>query len=506
MDDEGHKKIEAPYKQILKPTFIMGGSSIINSLLAIVRIKFIAIALGPSGVGLIGIYHTTVSLVSTLCCMGIGESGTRQIAGASGAGEQDKIARTFSVIRSLALFSGFLGCIILFFLRNHISLLTFGNQTHAFDIAVLSLSIFFTAVYSGQLSLIQGLRIIGDLAKVNILGALFGTILCIPIIHFFGESGVAYYFLIVSATGVLTSWWYSRKIKVPVVALFWKDSVLTAKPLLILGLALMLGTLLSLFTQYWLRVFIIRYNDIEAAGVYHAAMTLSTVYVGIILRAMMTDFYPRLSATSHDHDQCRYLINKQIEVGLLLAFPGILAIMTFAPFVIALFYSPKFMQSVDILRWQILGVLLQVVNWPMGVMLRAKGNGKLFLWTELFANGVLVGLSYLGFLFFGLPGIGMAFFGMNILYGILIFSIVARNYSFSFSLQNLEILTLFVFATGVIFLTPYFLYEKICMVINTIITLGIGMCSLVIICKKTDTDMVPAFIIKFMARLGLNVK
>lgn len=505
MEDE-HKKAEVPYRQILRPTFIMGGSSIINSLLAVVRIKFIALMLGPSGVGLIGIYQTITSLVNTFCGMGIPDSGVRQIAGASGTDDQEKIARTIFVVRRVALVAGGVGCCLLFFLRSNCSQITFGNTAHASDIAVLSVTIVFAAVYGAQLALIQGLRKIGDLAKVNVLGAFWGTVLSIPIIYLFAEKGVAYYFLIVSATGVLTSWWYSRKISVPRVRLSFRESLSVAGPLLKLGLALMLGFFMSLCTQYLLRVFVVRYHGLDAAGVYHAATTLSIVYVGIILHAMMTDYYPRLSAAANDHDECRYLINKQIEVGLLLAFPGILAIMTFAPFVVNIFYSAKFSQAVDILRWQILGVLLQVVNYPMGFMLRAKGAGSLFFWTEFFVTVVVLGLSWLGNAFFGLPGIGMAFFGMNLLYGLLISRIVIKCYQFSFSIQNIKVLAMFALATGIVFIAPYFLHQTASMILNTCITIAVGLRSILVLCSETDTNIMPRFLLKFRARFGLELK
>lgn len=37
MKNDIGKKADSPYEQILKPTFIMGGSSVINSLSAIVQ-------------------------------------------------------------------------------------------------------------------------------------------------------------------------------------------------------------------------------------------------------------------------------------------------------------------------------------------------------------------------------------------------------------------------------------------------------------------------------------
>src|SRR5205814_10384 len=79
----------------------------------------------------------------------------------------------------------------------------------------------------------------------------------------------------------------------------------------------------------------------EAAGLYQSAWTIGGLYTGFILQAMLTDFYPRLSAVATDDRECNRLVNEQAEISLLLAGPGVIATMTFAPLVVALFYSTR---------------------------------------------------------------------------------------------------------------------------------------------------------------------
>ena len=489
-------------RQILRSTFIMGGSSIINSLLGVVRTKVIALMLGPSGMGLTGIYITITNLMTTLCGMGIGESGVRHIAGTLGAGDPDSISRTARTVRHVSIISGLGGFCLLLCLSYQLSRLTFGNTTRSLDVAILSITIFFGAASAGQTALIQGMRRIADLAKVSILGALLGTVLSIPAIYLLGERGIAFYLVIVSGMSFLASWWYSSKIELPAVIGTWRRSLFEAKPLLKLGLALMSGSLMSVGTQYLLRVLIVRYLGLTSAGAYHSSTTLSLVYVGIILNAMLTDFYPRLSASAVDYGYCNSLINKQVEIGLLLSVPGILAIMTFAPFVIVLFYSSKFMLAVNILRWQILGVLLQVVSWPIGFMLRAQGNGKAFFLTELFSNLTQLVLAWLGIVHFGLAGVGMAFFVGNLFYLILIYLIVRCNYGFAFTRQNVGIIVIFGMATLMVFSTPFLVGKLISLTIGFGITVVIGMFSLWSLIEDADTGMLPGLFIKIKTRVG----
>lgn len=475
------------YGRILKTTFIMGVSSVITTILGIVRVKIIALMLGPSGMGLTGIYMTITSVVTAVSGMGIRESGVRQIAEAAGTGDCDRISRTAGSLRRAALLSGIAGLIGLLLLSGKVSELTFGSRDHGYDIALLSLATLFGAVSGGQTALIQGMRRVRDLAKVTVLGALMGTISSVPVIYFWGESGIASYLVIVAATGVLTSWWFSRRIASVTPSMSWNEALSEAKPLMRLGSALMLGALLTPCTQYLVRTFIVRNEGLSAAGIYHASTTLSVIYVHVILNAMITDFYPRLSQASNDNTLCRSLINDQIEVGLLLAVPGILAIMTFTPLVITVLYSTQFMAAVDILRWQILGVMLQVVAWPMGFMLRAKGRGKMFLSTELFASAVNLTLSWGGLAYFGLVGIGMAYFGMNVCYVILIYLIDRKYFQFSLEKLNIQLLTGVTIMTVTVFLTPLLVSMKMSIITNTCIVLIASVYSFKTLVERVDS-------------------
>ena len=97
------------------------------------------------------------------------------------------------------------------------------------------------------------------------------------------------------------------------------------------------------------------------------------MYVGVILGLMGTDFYRHLTAAARDNDACDRLVNEQTRVGILLVAPGVIATLTLAPLVITLFYSAKFQQAVEVLRWLCLGMALRVSSWPMGYIIIAKG-------------------------------------------------------------------------------------------------------------------------------------
>jgi len=442
------------YREILRATLVMGGSSVVGILLGILRSKAFALLIGPAGVGLAGLYMSTTNLVTAIFGMGISESGARSIASDAKTGNRTSVSRTAWTVRRAALIFGIVGLCFLLVFSTTLSRLTFGNTDHTWDLALLSITVVFGAVAGGRLALIQGMRRIGDLAKINILGTLWGAVLGIPIIYVLQTRGVALFIVTVSAAYLITCWWYARKVDVVRTGITWQDFLSDSQPLLRLGFAFMVSSLMLIGTMYVVQVLVLHYLGMSATGIYQAAATLSSVYVTVILRAMSTDFYPRLTAAADDPQQFSSLVNNQIEVGALLAFPGILATITLAPFVITAFYSSDFLPAVATLRWQVMGIFVQVLSWPMAYMIRVKSNSRLFVWSEAFGNASHLGCAWLGITWAGLPGVGMGFLAMNLLYCLLIHGIVRRHYGFALSARNVQLMAAAAVGSGVVFLAP----------------------------------------------------
>ena len=262
------------YGQVLKSSALIGGASVLNVVFAMVRTKVMALLLGPAGIGLFGLYSSICDLTRSVAGLGINSSGVRQIAEAVGTGDAQRIARTVTTLRRVALYSGALGALLLLIFSKPLSRLTFGNYEHTGAVALLALAVFFGDVSAAQGALVQGMRRISDLAKISVLGALYGTVFSIPIIYFFRERGVVPSLVCVAAMGILTSWWYARKIKVERVRLSLRQITDETSALLKLGVVFMASGLMMMGTAYLTRIIVLRKLNLEAAGCFQAAWTL----------------------------------------------------------------------------------------------------------------------------------------------------------------------------------------------------------------------------------------
>jgi len=63
------------YRQILRSSSIIGGASVINIAVGLLRVKVAAVLLGPAGVGLIGLLSNLAGTASAIAGLGVGRTG-----------------------------------------------------------------------------------------------------------------------------------------------------------------------------------------------------------------------------------------------------------------------------------------------------------------------------------------------------------------------------------------------------------------------------------------------
>ncbi|MGH6892659.1 MAG: O-antigen translocase [Dongiaceae bacterium] len=479
------------YGEILKSSALIGGSSALNIAIGIVRTKAMALMLGPGGFGLMALYGAIVDLFVSIAGMGINSSGVRQIAEAVGSGDANRISRTVTVLRRTAVVLGLSGAVLLAAFSRQVSTLTFGSDEHAEAVALLSVVVLLRLVTEGQGALVQGMRRIGDLARMGVLGGIFGTLLGIPLVYFLREDGVVPYLIGAAAATAMVAWWYGRKLNVEPPSMTASQVRHEAASLLKFGFAFMASGFLMIGAAYAVRTMVLRMVGLEAAGFYQAAWTIGGLYVANILQAMGADFYPRLVGAAQDNSQCNRLVNEQEQVSLLLAGPGVIATLTFAPLVIEVFYAAEFAGAVDTLRWICLGMALRVISWPMGFLIVAKGKRALFLGTEMAWSVVNIALAWICVSSFGLNGAGIAFFASYVFYCFLVYPAARRLSGFRWSTENRKTGCVFLFSIAIVFCGFYTLPPVVATSVGVVAMIASGIHSIRALLALTTAERIP---------------
>lgn len=422
---------QTSHRQILRSSSIIGGASVINILIGLLRLKVVAVLLGPAGVGLIGLLHNLMVSASTIAALGFGTVGTRQIAEASG--RQDQVAVDTA---RRALFWGTLGLavmggVLLWGLRDLLADKMLANPSMAPLIGWLAIGVALTVASGAQGALLTGMRRVGDIARVQVYSAVLTTVIGLVAIWRLGEAGLLLFILAAPFATLAVGHLYVAKLpKVQSPAAPLSVLVGQWKVMARLGCAFMLAGLVVMLGQLAVRTLVQRELGAECLGYFQAAWVLSMTYLGFVLGAMGTDYYPRLTAAIHDHATANRLVNEQTEVALLLAGPVLLGMLALVPWVISLLYSAEFAPAAGVLRWQILGDVLKIISWPLGFIILASGAGRTFLLSESAAIAVFAGGAWLAMPWLGIQAAGVSFLLMYMVYLPLVYWLACRRTGF----------------------------------------------------------------------------
>lgn len=500
----GHQaKAPSSYGQILKSTAWVGGSQVINIAIGIARTKAMAVLLGPAGFGLAGLYMSVANLAQSVAALGVNSSGVRQIAESAGSGDRQRIARTAAVLRWVSLALGALGALVLIVFAVPIARLTFGTDQRWAGIGILSAAVFFALVSAGQGALIQGMRRISDLAKMSVLGSLFATLAAIPLVYWFREDGVAPSLVVAAAMTLAASWYYSRKIEVERPPISLAQFRQETSPLIKLGFAFMISSMLMMASAYVIRIIVRQQAGLEATGFYQAAWTIGGLYVGMILQSMGADFYPRLTAAIHDHEECNRLVNEQARVSVLLAGPGVIATLALAPLVLSVMYAPGFGAATGLLRWMCLGIAMRVVSWPMGFIIMAKAKQNLIIFCEVAWTIVHLGLAWILVSWVGVDGTGIAFFASYSFHIALNYAIVRRLTGFRWTRENISAILLYVVSIATIFIGCVALPTQPAIVLGLTVASLLGLYAIRACLKIVPENRIPAPVGRILSRFGI---
>ena len=433
---------------------------------------------------MIGLYQSITGLVGAFTTLGIGSSGVREIAAAYGENDEEKIAQSVKTLRRACWVTGLLGWVLTAMFSYPLSLWAFGSGERSAAIALLGGTLLLSSISGGQTALLRGACRIGDIARLNVLSVLLGTVVAIGIYAWLGEQGIVPVLLTTATFNLLASWWFARKVEVISASQTLSQSWQYSKRLVKLGLAFMWNGFLTAGVTLAIRTIIVRDLGLVNNGIYQAAWGISGMFAGIILGAMGADLYPRLTAVADDNDQVNQLVNEQTEIGILLALPGIIATLAFAPWIMVLFYTTKFLPGTELLSWFILGVFGRIISWPMGFILPAKGNTRWFVATETFSSLLHLCLCLLLIPWLGLWGVAVAYAGLDTIYIILMLSVSSHlcNFSWTAGVRRLLVIASILIGTG--FSVQHWIHGLPALAIGGLLTVATSIVSLRGIAKR----------------------
>lgn len=419
------------YNSILKATSIFGGTQIIQLLINFARSKFIALLIGPVGIGLTTMYNSTLSFIITLFGLGINVSVVRDLTKAYDEGDLNKVALYIGIFKKTLLVLSFLGVLSVIIMSNSLSVWSFGDNQHGFHYSLLSINILFTLLQQGNTALLISLRRIKDVAKCSVYTSIVTLLTSVPLFYFWGVEGIVPGLIISTFASYIISWIFVRKIELPEVSVQTCDIYNYGKELIHLGVAMVGAQLMGNLSIYLINIGVSNLGGIDDLGLYSAANTITIQSVSLVFSAMASDYYPRLTMSLKDLKLMNETVNQQSEIVLFLATPVLCAIIFFAPLIIKILFSDSFLIIVPILRFLCVSMLCKAACYSLGYISFAKGDKYIFFFLEgIYGNIIVVFLALIFYWRWGLIGLSVSYIVNYIQYFFLINVIDTKRYSF----------------------------------------------------------------------------
>jgi O-antigen/teichoic acid export membrane protein len=432
---------------LIRSMAVIGSARAINIIVSIMRMKVLAILLGPTGIGVLSIYSSLQGVVSTAAGLGMGSSGVRQIAAVKG-GEQ-ALSRVRRVLLAAHLVQGGLAMLAVWFYRVTISEWLFGSKNYGDEVGLVGLAVLLSLIGASQTALLQGMRQIGDLGRVTVISALAGTVTGLTAVWLYGESGLIWFVVIQPLAIILIAVRYTRRLPKPIetrpsVSEIWS----IWKPMAKLGTAFMLGGLATTATLLLVRGRITQELGLAAAGQFAAAWGITMTYVGFLLAAMAADYYPRLAEVINDRAAALRLMNDQAQLGLAVGGPVLLLLVGLAPWAVMLLYSSDFARAGELLQWQTVGNVFKLASWPLSFAIVAAARSKTYFMMELSFNVVFLVLVWALLPVFGLQITAIAFLVGYVVYFATVNTLAYILQGFRWQSLSLALLVLHVSLAG----------------------------------------------------------
>lgn len=409
------KAAQADYRELFRNTIMVGGGSVLNLLIGLVRTKFVAVTVGAPGIALFGIFNQIIEVVAAAFSLGLGTSGIRQIADSHAQGDKAKVSRVVRTLRHTVWITGTCGALFLVAFSTPITRLTFDGQVdHRWSVALLGVAVLLRAITTGQGCVVRGTRRLDLFMRISLGGAIGSVIAFVPFAWLWGLDGIAPA-LVASALGTLAvSWWYSRQVPLEPAACGLAEKIHEAKLLIAFGLPVMGAGLLGTLSPYLERVVMLRHIGIEELGHYQAAYSLAGISVTLVLGVMGADFYPKLVAHARDGERFNTELNAQIEVVMILSAP-VLAVMAAFPDVwIRMFYAAGFGDAADALVIMAAGVAGRLFAAPVRLALLAKHRAKTVLVLEALFTALGLGMIASLAPWLGFTGCALSFVALHL--------------------------------------------------------------------------------------------
>ena len=437
-------------ERVMKAVGVFGGSQSIGIICSLVRAKFVAIWLGPSGFGLFAIFNNALDLLSQISLLGIRSSAVRDVA--QNVSNPSRLAQVITAVSRWGWILGTFGGILTIAFSPLLSRWSFGSGDYTWAFLVLALAILMNALAGSKLAVLQGLSRMKNLFRASVCGSVAGLLISLPLFYYLRLDSIIPSILAYTASTTIFAYIFSERSKP--IRQTSKETLAIGRGFIRLGFFITLSDILNQLSVYVFLAWLNNFADDATVGYYQAGNTLFNRYVGVIFTAIAMEYYPRLAGAIRNRSRVSVFVSHEMKIALYLLVPIIIVFVVAAPLIVKILYTSDFQTIVPFVSIAITGTTLRAVSWCMAMVILSRGDGRIFLATEGTSAIAFVALNILGFSQFGIVGLGYAYVAWYLFYAAVVATVYFRHYRLRLG-RGIPLLILTAVALPIIFTLLY---------------------------------------------------
>lgn len=412
--------------RVLKAMSVFGGVQMSTILCGIVKVKLIAMWLGPAGVGLFGIFNGAVDMVSSISQLGVRSSAVRDIAAAR---HSSSVGVTVTVVRRWGWILGLFGALLMLIAAPLLSLKTFGSYDRTLSFMLLAFALLLGTVSMTEQAVMQGMDRLKSLAKASVWSAATGLAVTAPMYYFWHLDSIipsilVYYVVIL----IVVMAYRVRNVGGGGVKVGLRETLRRGSGFIRLGFYMTVADAVTQLMSYAFIAYLNNAGGDSEVGFYQAGFTIVNRYVGIMLTVIAVEYFPRISSVASSSWRLNRFVAHETVIISLVLFPCALLFISFAPYIVGLLYSGEFGVAVPFVSIAMVGVVIRGMSYCMSFVILAKGDGPTFIVTESLSAVAGLALNILGYEFFGIAGLGLSYTLWYLLYILIVSFVYFRRY------------------------------------------------------------------------------
>jgi PST family polysaccharide transporter len=378
--------------------------------------KMIVVFLGSPALLFVGNLKSVFTILQQISGAGIYEGAVKYLSGEY----KNRQAFILQTCLSLMLVGFFISTALYFILFDQIlDLLQLGEKDRELipwltGGIVLSLLCF--VFHTLMQSFFHGLKSYKIIVQSTLISALLTLGVSTALIYYVNKIGLILSVFVPSVILLLTYFFHSSKSWHFGWVLFGKPfRLFIFKPLLSFTAMSAVAAIVFPAVLITIRSLLVEHSGVELASYWEGYSRLSMFISGLAISSISLYYLPKLVQANPGEEMLRVVI-WGVKFLFAIAFPAMLLIFLFGNDIIPLLYTSSFLETIFLLKWELLGTFLKLLSFTVSFIMIAKKLTTVFVLSEFISGLLFLGLSMLFIDLYGVVGASIAFAGTYFLY------------------------------------------------------------------------------------------